>query len=79
MDRSLKAGQRVRLEQVGLFADGAAVKMVGEETFRLAQQYVDRWCWSIPTPSAPRSRMYSRTRRARTGWRAVVAGAKGIR
>ncbi|MCP5267568.1 MAG: threonine ammonia-lyase, biosynthetic [Zoogloeaceae bacterium] len=41
MDRSLKAGQRVRLEQVGLFADGAAVKMVGEETFRLAQQYVD--------------------------------------
>ena len=28
-------------EQVGLFADGAAVKMVGEETFRLAQQYVD--------------------------------------
>ena len=41
MDRSLKAGKRVKLSQVGLFADGAAVKMVGEETFRLAQLYVD--------------------------------------
>jgi threonine dehydratase len=41
MDRSLKAGERVRLEQVGLFADGAAVKYVGEETFRLCRQYVD--------------------------------------
>ncbi|MFZ4535201.1 threonine ammonia-lyase, biosynthetic [Propionivibrio sp.] len=41
MDRSLKAGKRVRLDHVGLFADGAAVKYVGEETFRLCQQYVD--------------------------------------
>ncbi|MFY9326690.1 MAG: threonine ammonia-lyase, biosynthetic [Georgfuchsia sp.] len=41
MDRSLKAGRRVRLDHVGLFADGAAVKLVGEETFRLCQQYVD--------------------------------------
>jgi threonine dehydratase len=41
MDRSLKAGKRVKLSQVGLFADGAAVKTVGEETFRLAQLYVD--------------------------------------
>jgi threonine dehydratase len=41
MDRSLKAGKRVRLEHVGLFADGAAVKYVGEETFRLCQAYVD--------------------------------------
>ncbi|MBL8488340.1 MAG: threonine ammonia-lyase, biosynthetic [Rhodocyclaceae bacterium] len=41
MDRSLKAGRRVRLEQVGLFADGAAVKYVGQETFRLCQLYVD--------------------------------------
>jgi threonine dehydratase len=31
----------VRLEQVGLFADGAAVKYVGEETFRLCKEYVD--------------------------------------
>jgi threonine dehydratase len=41
MTRSLAAGQRVRLKQVGLFADGAAVKYVGEETFRLCRQYVD--------------------------------------
>jgi threonine dehydratase len=41
MARSLAAGERVRLAQVGLFADGAAVKMVGEETFRLCRQYVD--------------------------------------
>ncbi len=41
MDRSLKAGRRVRLESVGLFADGAAVKYVGQETFRLCQEYVD--------------------------------------
>ncbi len=41
MDRSLKAGKRVRLESVGLFADGAAVKYVGQETFRLAKEYVD--------------------------------------
>ncbi|QBE63326.1 threonine ammonia-lyase, biosynthetic [Pseudoduganella lutea] len=41
MARSLKAGERVTLPDVGLFADGTAVRLVGEETFRLAQQYVD--------------------------------------
>jgi threonine dehydratase len=41
MTESLKKGERVMLEQVGLFADGAAVKQVGEHTFALAQQYVD--------------------------------------
>ncbi len=41
MSKSLKAGHRVRLSQVGLFADGVAVREVGEETFRLCQQYVD--------------------------------------
>jgi len=41
MNQSLKAGQRVKLSQVGLFADGVAVREVGEETFRLCQQYVD--------------------------------------
>ncbi|HTY03753.1 MAG TPA: threonine ammonia-lyase, biosynthetic [Rhodocyclaceae bacterium] len=41
MARSLAAGRRVRLEAVGLFADGAAVKYVGAETFRLCRQYVD--------------------------------------
>jgi len=41
MSRSVKAGHRVVLDQVGLFADGVAVKQVGVETFRLCQQYVD--------------------------------------
>ncbi|MBX3685334.1 MAG: threonine ammonia-lyase, biosynthetic [Rhodocyclaceae bacterium] len=41
MTQSLEKGERVELEQVGLFADGAAVKLVGQETFRLCQQYVD--------------------------------------
>jgi threonine dehydratase len=41
MARSLKAGERVTLPDVGLFADGTAVRLVGEETFRLAQLYVD--------------------------------------
>ena len=41
MARSLKAGHRVRLSQVGLFADGVAVKQVGEETFRLCKELVD--------------------------------------
>ena len=41
MARSLKAGRRVVLEQVGLFADGVAVKQVGRETFSLARKLVD--------------------------------------
>jgi threonine dehydratase len=41
MTQSLKLGHRVMLDQVGLFADGAAVKQVGEHTFALCQQYVD--------------------------------------
>src|SRR5713101_2101315 len=41
MSRSLCAGKRVRLQQVGLFADGVAVKSVGVETFRLCQELVD--------------------------------------
>ena len=41
MARSLKAGRRVVLPHVGLFADGVAVKQVGRETFRLAREFVD--------------------------------------
>jgi threonine dehydratase len=39
--QSLDAGKRVTLKDVGLFADGAAVKTVGEETFRICQEVVD--------------------------------------
>ncbi|MDA8329585.1 MAG: threonine ammonia-lyase, biosynthetic [Betaproteobacteria bacterium] len=41
MAQSLSVGHRVQLSQVGIFADGVAVKQVGEETFRLAKLYVD--------------------------------------
>jgi len=41
MTKSLAANKRIELEQVGLFADGAAVKQVGVHTFQLCQQYVD--------------------------------------
>lgn len=41
MTLSLEAGERIRLPQVGLFADGVAVREVGEHTFALAQKYVD--------------------------------------
>ncbi|MFO1406198.1 MAG: threonine ammonia-lyase, biosynthetic [Steroidobacteraceae bacterium] len=41
MHDSLRAGARVTLDRVGIFADGVAVRRVGEETFRLAQRYVD--------------------------------------
>src|SRR2546423_2751678 len=41
MAQSLRLGRRVLLSEVGLFADGAAVKSVGEETFRLCMEVVD--------------------------------------
>ena len=42
LNQALKAGQRVVLPLVGLFADGVAVKQIGAEPFRIAQQYVDQ-------------------------------------
>jgi threonine dehydratase len=41
MHDSVKAGKRIVLDQVGIFADGVAVKQVGEITFDLVQRYVD--------------------------------------
>ncbi|MCG9026120.1 threonine ammonia-lyase, biosynthetic [Laribacter hongkongensis] len=41
MARSIAAGQRVELKDVGLFSDGTAVKLVGEETFRLCRELLD--------------------------------------
>ncbi len=41
MVRSVKAGRRVTLSDVGLFSDGTAVKQVGLETFKLVREYVD--------------------------------------
>ena len=41
MFKSVQAGRRITLSDVGLFSDGTAVKQVGVETFRLAREYVD--------------------------------------
>ncbi|MFO0895797.1 MAG: threonine ammonia-lyase, biosynthetic [Pirellulales bacterium] len=41
MLRSVKAGERVMLHDVGLFSDGTAVKLVGERTFELVRALVD--------------------------------------
>ena len=38
---AMKAGRRVKLKQVGLFADGVAVRQIGKETFRVARALVD--------------------------------------
>ncbi len=41
MARSLAAGRRVKLHDVGLFSDGTAVREVGEHTFKLVRDHVD--------------------------------------
>tara|TARA_B100000780_G_scaffold172217_1_gene120589 strand:+ start:112 stop:531 length:420 start_codon:yes stop_codon:yes gene_type:complete len=41
MTASLKAGVRTSLETVGTFADGAAVRTIGAETFRICNELVD--------------------------------------
>ncbi|MGB1327353.1 MAG: threonine ammonia-lyase, biosynthetic [Porticoccaceae bacterium] len=41
LDAAIKAGERVVLDQVGIFADGTAVAQIGEETFRLLRDLVD--------------------------------------
>lgn len=39
--RALQTGERVVLDQVGIFADGVAVRQIGEEPFRIARECVD--------------------------------------
>ncbi len=41
MHHAIEAGERVVLEKIGIFADGAAVKQAGEENFRIAKELVD--------------------------------------
>jgi threonine dehydratase len=43
MIQSVAAHHRVTLPDVGLFSDGTAVKLVGEETFRIASELVDEY------------------------------------
>ncbi|NOQ77420.1 MAG: threonine ammonia-lyase, biosynthetic [Methylococcaceae bacterium] len=41
LNHALHANERIMIKQVGLFADGVAVKQVGKEPFKLAQKFVD--------------------------------------
>ena len=41
LDAAIKAGRRVRLKEVGIFADGTAVAQIGKETFSLLKDLVD--------------------------------------
>ena len=41
MQAAIAAGEPVTIDHVGIFADGVAVRRVGDETFRLCQLYVD--------------------------------------
>lgn len=41
MEKSLKAGKRITLDEVGPFSDGTAVKIVGEEPFRICKEFLD--------------------------------------
>lgn len=41
MYRAFEAGKCITLDHIGIFADGAAVKRAGEETFRVAREYVE--------------------------------------
>ncbi len=41
MARSLDRGRRITMKEIGIFADGVAVKQVGSETFRLVRKHVD--------------------------------------
>ena len=43
MGRSISAGEPITLEHVGIFADGVAVRRVGDETFRLCRELVDEF------------------------------------
>ena len=41
LSEALKAGQKVTLDEVGIFADGVAVKRIGEHPWEVCKDYVD--------------------------------------
>jgi len=42
MTRAIEAGERIKLDRIGIFADGAAVRQAGVENFRIAREHVDQ-------------------------------------
>jgi threonine dehydratase len=60
---ALKANERVQLDAVGIFADGVAVKQIGEVTFPIIQPYVDESiCVSIDEICSAIKDIYEETR-----------------
>jgi threonine dehydratase len=82
MYQSLRQGERITLSQVGLFADGVAVKRVGAETFRLCQQLVDEIilvdtdaiCAAIKDVFEDTRSILEPAERPQRGWRQGVCG-----
>ncbi len=88
MAASLKAGERVTLNEVGLFSDGTAVKLVGEETFRPVQRTISTKCSLVNTDAlcAAIKDVFQDTRSvlepaglARRRGREALCGARGRR
>jgi threonine dehydratase len=48
LERAMATGRRVTLDEVGIFADGVAVRQIGKETFRIARELVDE-CLLVST------------------------------
>ena len=48
LERAMATGRRVTLDEVGIFADGVAVRQIGQETFRIARELVDE-CLLVST------------------------------
>lgn len=78
MTESLAAGQRITLDEVGLFADGVAVRKPGAEPFRLARQHVDAMVTvSVDETCAAMRDIYEDTRAlAEPAGALALAGAK---
>lgn len=72
LQASLQAGERVTLTHVGIFADGVAVKQMGEHTFPICQKYVDE-CLTVTTDElcAAMKAIFEDTR-------SIVEGAGGL-
>jgi threonine dehydratase len=79
MHEALAKGRRVVLDQVGIFADGVAVRQVGSEPFRLARRYVDEVVLvSADEICAAIKDIFDETRTlAEPAGALAVAGAKG--
>ena len=41
LNASLKADKRIKLQEVGLFADGAAAKQIGKHNYKLIKEWID--------------------------------------